>query len=434
MNAEAKPILIIDDDAFQRRMIRIKLQTRGYEVNEAKDGMEALTFLEEQSYSMVLLDIVMPQLNGWEVLDQIRVNHCEHSLPVVMMTAKDNNYDPEAAKQRGANDYLTKPIDFSKLNERLDEYVNGKDLEEDDSHEHCSHEESAENDHSAHKAHDNDSCAHDHGNNDEDTGKHLVAKPVHSLLDGMIRNLPGVFFRAIGDVEHNVQLSFESNGLKHFLGQKWGSTQSIFAGLESHDRREVNRQFRDHAQKVEPILLRFPCKTKCGKTGWIECRATPHRLPSGETVWDAMLLDVTEQKELELRAIRAKEAAERNPSPEHLPLLEMYRRFHAALSAGEPVDELATHIAELEASLANPEETTATAPDDDNEPQQTLPDNGYRDDEGYIHQCAQCRRVKNFSSEGRWELVTDWTHKMPLKTSHTICQECAETDELLTTE
>jgi len=439
METEARPILIIDDDTFQRRMIRIKLQTRGYEVNEARDGIEALGFLEEQSYSMVLLDIVMPQLNGWEVLDQIRTNHCEHSLPVIMMTAKDNNYDPEAAKKRGANDYLTKPIDFSKLNERLDEYVNGKDLEESDAHEHCGQHDNQESSDpsnqsaSEHPDHSTSTSDHDHTQSDMDTGKHLRSSPIHSLLDGMISNLPGVFFRAIGDSQHNVQMSFESNGLKNFLGQQWDSVHEIMTSLEKHDRYQVNQHFRKHRLNTQPFMLRFPCKTKCGKTGWIECRAIPHLLPSGETVWDAMLLDVTEQKELELQAIRAREAAEQNPSPEYLPLLEMYRRHHAALAAGEPVDELSANIAELETTPTSPMETPV-ATEDLSDIAENLPDSDYRDDSGYIHQCAQCRRVQNFSADGNWELVADWTHQMPLKTSHTICEACAEADELLTTQ
>jgi len=426
MNTEAKPILVIDDDAFQRRMIRIKLQTRGYEVNEAKDGVEALGFLAEQDYSLVLLDIVMPQLNGWEVLDQIRAISSESKLPVVMMTAKDNAYDPEAARQRGANDYLTKPIDFVALNERLDEYVNGNESPMVAPDEETQHQTSDSNFH-------DDVCDHDYPevhkhiqHHTDDTGKHVCAKPVHSLLDGMVRNLPGVFFRAIGDTEHNVHLSFESSGLKSFLGQEWNSVTDIFASLASHDRREVNRQFRDHAVKTKPILLRFPCRNRANKIGWIECRATPHRLPSGETVWDAMLLDVTEQKELELDAIRSKEAAAKITAPGHLPLLEMYRRFHVVWSAGENTDALAENIAELERELnapANP----VTEP----KPISDQPHSPHRDGSGYIHQCAQCRRVRNFEAD-KWELVTEWTHAMPLKTSHTICAECAEADELLT--
>ncbi len=424
MTTDAKPILIVDDDAFQRRMIRIKLQTRGYEVNEAKDGIEALGFLAERGYSLVLLDIVMPQLNGWEVLDQIRALRPQSELPVVMMTAEDNTYDADAATARGADDYLTKPIDFMKLNERLDVYVNGGTAE-------------ATSDQSGTAAADpvgqaaiDQDCGHDHsGHNDTDTGRHLCAKPIHSLLDGLIGNLPGVFFRAIGNADHNVQLSFESEGLKSFLGQEWDCVQDIFASLEKHDRREVNRQFREHAIEVRPILLRFPCRNKIGRVGWIECRATPHKLPSGETVWDAMLLDVTEQKELELAAIRSREAAERNPAPEFLPLLEMYRRFHAAMRAGENTATLAANIAELERELSQPKTESAPVENIDD-----LPDRAYRDESGFIHQCAQCRKVKNFADDGTWELIADWTHEMPLKTNHTICDHCAEADELLTTE
>ena len=62
-----------------------------------------------------------------------------------------------------------------------------------------------------------------------------------------------------------------------------------------------------------------------------------------------------------------------------------------------------------------------------------LPDGEYRDKSGYIHQCAQCRRVQNFSNDGDWEMVADWAHAMPLKTNHTICEDCVNAEESLTT-
>ncbi len=380
MEQHHHPILIVDDDAFQRRMIRIKLQTRGYEANEAKDGMEALRFLDEQTYSLVLLDIVMPQLNGWEVLDQIRAKFPVDELPVIMMTARDNSYDPDAARKRGATDYLTKPIDFA---------------------------------------------------SPDDTAR-LRARRTHSLLDGMLSNLEGVFFRAIGDANRNVHISFQSSGIENFLGKHWKSVAEVFASLEQHDRREVNRQFRAHGDTLQPILLRFPCRGAGDKQGWVECRSTPHRLPSGETVWDAMLLDITNRKELELDLIRARESVGAGPSAELLPLLELYRRHYRAQQTGKPSDELAASIAELEAALAprdddNCAHTDACDCDDDS------PEAPYRDENGFIHQCTQCRKVLNRQDGGRWELVTEWTHSMPLKTTHTICASCAEAEDLLTT-
>ncbi|NND55568.1 MAG: response regulator [Gammaproteobacteria bacterium] len=431
MEQNTKPILIVDDDSFQRRMIRIKLQTRGYEVNEARDGTEALGFIAEQDYSMILLDIVMPRLNGWEVLDQIRAGDVNSDVVVVMMTAKDNNYDPEAAKKRGATDYLTKPIDFAALDARIDEYIASREANK-------APQEPVTTDQTENPI---ENKAAENAPAREESPPISVKKPIvsrqqqaQSLLDGMMQNLPGVFFRAICDAENNVHMSYESSGINDFLGQSWDNVPAIFASLEDHDRREVNRQFRSHGKELKAILLRFPCHTDAGRIGWVECRATPHRLPSGETVWDAMLQDVTKQKELELRLIRAREAAHANPAPEHLPLLEMYRRYYAAVIAGQATDGLAENILELERDLAE------ALQKDDDKPRGTvprldmgeLPDTEYRDKSGYIHQCAQCRRVQNFSNDGKWEMVTDWVHGMPLKTNHTVCADCVDAEASLT--
>ncbi len=101
------------------------------------------------------------------------------------------------------------------------------------------------------------------------------------------------------------------------------------------------------------------------------------------------------------------------------------------IEAGQPVDELVAAIDDLEASLdatiQNGDARHDRCDGDDS------PEAPYRDENGYIQQCAQCRKVQNRRDGGAWELVAEWTHSMPLKTTHTICEGCAEAEDLLTT-
>ncbi len=95
------------------------LESEGYEVIKAEDGDQALHLLEQVQADLVLLDVMMPGLSGFEVLERVRQDHTPDELPVIMATAKDQNKDVVRAFDLGANDYITKPLDFPVLGVRI---------------------------------------------------------------------------------------------------------------------------------------------------------------------------------------------------------------------------------------------------------------------------------------------------------------------------
>jgi diguanylate cyclase (GGDEF)-like protein len=113
--AGARPprVLIVDDVADNRNILARRFQRQGFVISEAEDGLLALDLLERESFDLVLLDVMMPGLNGFEVLTRIRERHGPASLPVIMVTAMAQNVDVEKALGLGANDYVTKPVDFT---------------------------------------------------------------------------------------------------------------------------------------------------------------------------------------------------------------------------------------------------------------------------------------------------------------------------------
>jgi diguanylate cyclase (GGDEF)-like protein len=106
-------ILIVDDVADNRAVLARRLQRRNFEIVEADGGLKALELLRDGAYDTVLLDIAMPDLDGLEVLRRIRVLHSPDTLPVIMVTAHSQSTDIVEALELGANDYVTKPIDFA---------------------------------------------------------------------------------------------------------------------------------------------------------------------------------------------------------------------------------------------------------------------------------------------------------------------------------
>ena len=108
------PILVVDDNEDNRDMLSRRLNRRGYESVVVESGEEALDYIQtHQDVALVLLDIMMPGIDGIETLKRIRKNYSRNQLPVLMVTAKAQSDDMIKAFELGANDYITKPIDFA---------------------------------------------------------------------------------------------------------------------------------------------------------------------------------------------------------------------------------------------------------------------------------------------------------------------------------
>jgi class 3 adenylate cyclase len=105
-------LLVVDDNELNRDMLSRRLGSRGFAVELAEDGERALARLEEETFDLVLLDVMMPGLSGIDVLRRVRKRWPESDLPVIMVTARDTTEDVVEALQLGANDYVTKPLDF----------------------------------------------------------------------------------------------------------------------------------------------------------------------------------------------------------------------------------------------------------------------------------------------------------------------------------
>ncbi|AJS57220.1 response regulator transcription factor [Paenibacillus sp. IHBB 10380] len=102
-------ILIADDDEYIRELITLFLRNEGFEILEARDGAEALAIVENSQIDLVILDIMMPQLDGWELCKEIR--RIDLNIPILMVTAKGESAQKVKGFQLGTDDYVTKPFD-----------------------------------------------------------------------------------------------------------------------------------------------------------------------------------------------------------------------------------------------------------------------------------------------------------------------------------
>ncbi|MDM8518632.1 response regulator transcription factor [Anaerolineales bacterium HSG6] len=109
-------ILVVDDEQNIIELSRLYLQNEGYEVAEATDGLAAIKQFEKLNPALLVLDLMLPELNGWEVCKRIRA---KSEVPIIMLTARDDDVDKIVGLELGADDYMTKPYNPRELVARV---------------------------------------------------------------------------------------------------------------------------------------------------------------------------------------------------------------------------------------------------------------------------------------------------------------------------
>ena len=110
--AASENLLLVDDEELNRDMLSRRLERNGFSVEVAESGPQALAQIAERPIDLVLLDTMMPGMGGIEVLKRLRERHTQEELPVIMVTAVTDSPRIAEALELGANDYVTKPVDF----------------------------------------------------------------------------------------------------------------------------------------------------------------------------------------------------------------------------------------------------------------------------------------------------------------------------------
>src|SRR5438067_8733205 len=124
-------ILIVDDHEDNIELLRARLEARGYEVFGANDGQAALDQVADVCPDLILLDVMMPKMDGMEVVRRLKSNKDLPFIPVIMQTALDSTENKVEGLDAGADDYITKPINFAELEARVNSLLRIKTLQSD---------------------------------------------------------------------------------------------------------------------------------------------------------------------------------------------------------------------------------------------------------------------------------------------------------------
>jgi len=110
-----KKVLIVDDEEVIRKLLRIHLVKWGYEVKEAVDGTQAIEQIGKDDFDLLICDILMPNMDGWQVLKEVKSNPKTKDMPVIVLTAKNQDNDMFRGYDLGASYYMTKPFTKDQL-------------------------------------------------------------------------------------------------------------------------------------------------------------------------------------------------------------------------------------------------------------------------------------------------------------------------------
>ncbi len=106
-------ILLVEDEDSLRELLKLNLEMEGYETVSTDNGRSAMRLFEEQHFDLLILDVMLPEISGFQIIEQVRLINTE--VPVIFLTAKDSPADRITGLKKGANDYLTKPFQLEEL-------------------------------------------------------------------------------------------------------------------------------------------------------------------------------------------------------------------------------------------------------------------------------------------------------------------------------
>jgi CheY-like chemotaxis protein len=119
-------LLLVEDNPVNAKLMSRRLERSGYEVILAEDGEIAIALALTESPQLILMDISLPTMNGWEATQWLRNNPHTAFLPIIALTAHDSPEDHQHCLNVGCNDYATKPVDFNQLLEKIQKWLVGR--------------------------------------------------------------------------------------------------------------------------------------------------------------------------------------------------------------------------------------------------------------------------------------------------------------------
>jgi two-component system cell cycle response regulator DivK len=121
-------ILLVEDNEMNRDMLSRRLQRKGYDIINAESGERGLSLAREEAPDLILMDITLPEMDGWEVAHLLKTDQTTRHIPIIALTARALMSDRTKSFEVGCDEYETKPVDFARLTEKMEILLGEKKL------------------------------------------------------------------------------------------------------------------------------------------------------------------------------------------------------------------------------------------------------------------------------------------------------------------
>lgn len=280
MDHSPAKVLVVDDEANNIELLAGRLRRYGYTVDSARSGAEALECLRATAYDVTLLDVMMPGMDGLAVLRRLRGQNVNADTPVIMVTARTSSEDIAAAFDSGADDFITKPVDFRVLLARLKSQI------------------------ARHQAQRHLEELNQRLNETvEARTRHL--RDMESQLTNVAQNLPAVLWRVAADDDENLRLMFLHGAVQHVLGDNQpalgASLDHLLELFHPDDLGALTDAMAELVAGRKPLAMDARLLVAGRSPRWVHLAARP----SGNEIrhFDGILLDVHDRKNLETQLL-----------------------------------------------------------------------------------------------------------------------------------
>ncbi|NJS09514.1 MAG: response regulator [Microcoleus sp. CSU_2_2] len=291
-NKESIHILIIDDQPDNLRFLSRILTTEGYKVQRAISGEMAVNAAFNSPPDLILLDIVMPKMDGYEVCDRLKSNAKTKEIPIIFLSALNETFHKVKAFEIGGVDYITKPFQFEEVLVRIESQLTIQQLSKQLKDQNTQLQREAEVRKQTEQA----------------------LRESKSRLQKLAANIPGVIYQFVQNPQGSFNFEYISSACCMIyeleIEEILENPDLCFNQNHPDDQQCLQETIATSARTLEPFASEWRIITPSGKVKWLQSNSRPERRENGDVVWYGVLFDISDRKQSELETATAKAALE----------------------------------------------------------------------------------------------------------------------------
>lgn len=325
IDKESIHILIIDDQPNNLRFISNILTKEGYKVQRAISGTMAINANFTVLPDLILLDIAMPKMNGYEVCERLKANEKTRQIPVIFLSIFNETFHKVKAFEVGGVDYITKPFQVEEFLVRIESQLTIQQLSKQLKQQNAQLQREVEFRKRTEQA----------------------LRESKARLQKLAVNIPGVIYQFVKNLEKNFKFEYISYACHKIYELEsediLKNPELCFDQHHPDDRQYLEKKIANSALTLEPFAFEWRIVTPSGKLKWLQSNSRPEMRDNGDIVWYGVLFDISDRKQAEIETATAKAALERKVQRELL-IAKITQQIRSSLQPEQIFQIAATQI------------------------------------------------------------------------------------------